>query len=835
MKNLFFSLFVFLSFFQLKSQPRQFEIRGIGGGGALFSPAVSPFDAQKIWMACDMTELFFTENGGLSWDFYDFRDFVSHTHSPVNFTSDPNLLYALRTSFRDGLVSPAKSTNGGQSWQPLANPQPDGLIYLFADPQHTQRLLASDWSRLYFSNDGGQSWQSRYDDNTGNLYIAGVFWDGQDIFVATYYGLLVSHNGGQSFQIETIGGMPANVSFASFTGAKQGGQRQFYAIAADKADLYPTVPSYDYTYGYDNIYRLQYGGASGWQAIGSSFDSNLKFLKVAASGTTADTIYAAGTDTDNSFPIVYKSTDKGANWSEIFKTQNNQNISTGYCGFGGDENWWYAEAPIGFAVQNGNSDVLLFTDFGFAHKSTDGGLSWKQLYVNPATENPAGSATPKGKFYQSNGLENTSSWWLEWTDAQTVFAAYTDIGGMYSNDGGLSWSFDKVDRDQNSTYHFLRHPQRNLLYAANSSVHDMYQSTYLQDGRIDGGRGRILFSQNGGSTWQLLHDFAHPVMYMAIDPNNPNVMYASVVHSSEGGIYKTSNLDAGAASVWTKLPNPPRTEGHPLIVKVLKDGSLLCSFSGRRAPDFTASSGVFWSNNGGQNWSDRSHPDMQYWTKDVIVDPHDPAENTWYAGVFSGWGGAANDKGGLFKTTDRGQTWTKMLSLFRVESCAIDPGNQNVMYVTTEDEGLWYTDNLRTANPEFRQLEKYKFQHPVRVFFNPFKNGEVWVSSFGNGLAVGAVTTGFEGEIQTAHFTAKVFPNPARKRLILDVQNFAASNMKLEITDVFGKILETRRHQFSTVETSNRIDWDISRLPAGIYFFKISDRQGSRVLKFVKD
>src|SRR5690606_16638858 len=100
MKNLFFSLFVFLSFFQLKSQPRQFEIRGIGGGGALFSPAVSPFDAQKIWMACDMTELFFTENGGLSWDFYDFRDFVSHTYSPVNFTSDPNLLYALRTSFR---------------------------------------------------------------------------------------------------------------------------------------------------------------------------------------------------------------------------------------------------------------------------------------------------------------------------------------------------------------------------------------------------------------------------------------------------------------------------------------------------------------------------------------------------------------------------------------------------------------------------------------------------------------------------------------------------------------------------------------------------------------
>ncbi|HMR44732.1 MAG TPA: T9SS type A sorting domain-containing protein, partial [Saprospiraceae bacterium] len=103
------------------------------------------------------------------------------------------------------------------------------------------------------------------------------------------------------------------------------------------------------------------------------------------------------------------------------------------------------------------------------------------------------------------------------------------------------------------------------------------------------------------------------------------------------------------------------------------------------------------------------------------------------------------------------------------------------------------------------------------------------------GLAVGAMTTGFEEATQNAHFTAHLFPNPAGERLILNVQNFAASNIKLEITDVFGKILETRRHEFSTAEISNRIDWDIYRLPAGIYFLRIYDRQVSKVLKFVKN
>ena len=62
------------------------------------------------------------------------------------------------------------------------------------------------------------------------------------------------------------------------------------------------------------------------------------------------------------------------------------------------------------------------------------------------------------------------------------------------------------------------------------------------------------------------------------------------------------------------------------------------------------------------------------------------------------------------------------------------------MYVATEDQGLWYTDNRRSALPTFIQLSGYPFRFPSRVFFNPFDANEIWVTSFGNGMRLGRVS-----------------------------------------------------------------------------------------------
>jgi hypothetical protein len=207
-----------------------------------------------------------------------------------------------------------------------------------------------------------------------------------------------------------------------------------------------------------------------------------------------------------------------------------------------------------------------------------------------------------------------------------------------------------------------------------------------------------------------------------------------------GGIYVSSNIQNGASSTWAKVAaNPPRTQGHPYTIAVLNDGALVVTYSGRRNSSgaFTDSSGVFISTNGGSSWTDRSASGMHYWTKDLVVDPGDAAQNTWYVGVFSGWGGPPNGLGGLYKTADRGQHWSRILSLDRVESCTISPASASEMVVTTEAEGLWMTSDLTAVSPTFSQVTGYPFAHPLRVFYDPYHADQLWVTSFGYGLCLG--------------------------------------------------------------------------------------------------
>jgi hypothetical protein len=122
------------------------------------------------------------------------------------------------------------------------------------------------------------------------------------------------------------------------------------------------------------------------------------------------------------------------------------------------------------------------------------------------------------------------------------------------------------------------------------------------------------------------------------------------------------------------------------------------------------------------------------------VDPHDPAQATWYAGVWGEWGSSAG-LGGLYVTTNRGVTWTRVTSdLKAVGSCTINPVDADELYLTTEDQGLWHSMNRRAPSPVFAQLSGYPFRFPSRVFFNPYDANEVWVTSFGNGMRLGRVS-----------------------------------------------------------------------------------------------
>lgn len=739
----------------LLSGVTNWEPRGPGGGGALFGPAFNPHDAGEIYISSDMSQVFRSRDGGATWHDVDFRQLQGGPHTEIVFTNDPNIVYALDSTSLNGADAHrvSRSSDGGQHWTRMSDPTESGdLLKLVVDPSHPDRIIVSDYKRMWVSQDGGQTFVAGFSTESGNgLRISGSFFDGDTVYLGTNLGLLISHDGAATFALSPIQ-VPAGEAILSFAGAQQNGVTRFMAITGKAGAVEPLLPNSDYAV-FQHVYRMDVGDAA-WTRFDGTFQ--VEYLNgdvsdafptfVQMTPNNIDVAYLGGGSYGGG-PVVFKTTDGGQSWSSVFHTARNENIATGWAGVGGAKTWHFAENAMGFAVSPTNPDRVIVTDFGFAHLTTDGGATWQALYVNSDDRHSTGELIDPNQPTRSSGLDNTSTWHLAWSDPLHVFGAYTDISGSISSDAGKSWSFGYSGQDLNSMYRLAVHPTTGVMYAATSSVHDLYETPYLKDSRIDNGTGRILFSMDSGVTWQVLHDFGRPVVWVELDPNNPNRMFASVVHgqggkSSSGGVWVSDNIQAGVASKWRKLKNPPRTQGHPLSIQVLNDGTLVATYSARinerGTTGFTASSGVFVSTNGGKSWLDRSDPGMTFYTKDLTVDPHDPTQNTWYAAVWNGYGNAPADVGGLYRTTDRGLTWTRVFSeAGRVASATVNPNDRNQLYLTTEDDGLWITNNLRDTQPTFTQDAAYPFKHPQRVVFNPFNADEVWVTSFGSGLQVG--------------------------------------------------------------------------------------------------
>ena len=728
--------------------PLKWSVHGIGGGGAMYSPTINPGNPAEMAVACDMSPQFATLDAGKTWTRFDFRQLQSGHECAIRFTKDPNIRWAINYSTEEGsdLVRPKHSIDGGKTWQflaPSAWPKSRTAYSLYADYNNPDRAFVSaEYSELWVTLDGGKTFEKKLtspDKNSG-LHIAGLFADGNNIYLGLNDGLYLSTDGGKSFAKSPADGIPAGTFISSFAGGKSGEKTRLYAVVQKNG--WAGITGADHG-GFTGIYTLEPGQKSWTKKVtGLAPTAAPFFVRMAAND--ADTAYVAGGSTyPRSGPCVFKTVDGGGTWTDVFQTDKNKNISTAWAGEGGDFQWSFPEYALGFDVCGLDKNSLIVTDLGCAHASADGGKTWHAVYTSLTMPRALGAAPP-GEPYIGNGMEVTSIWQVLWFDPANLLACATDIKGFRSTDGGKSWSFKYTGHNLNTMYRAVTVGK--TTFAATSSIHDLYESTYLMDNRIDGGHGGVLETTDNGATWKPVGTLSKPVIWVAADASH---VYAAVVSSKEGGIYATADAAKGAAAKWTKLANPPRTEGHPYNIHTLADGALVCTYSGRRVGNnFTASSGVFLSTDGGTTWDDRTDPRMQFWTKDLVLDPADKSQNTWYAGVFFAWGKAGGTgKNGLYRTTDRGKSWTLLADsslspsgVLNVESCTLDPAHPDHLYFTTEGDGLFFSDNIRAAKPVFKQVESYGFKHPMRVEFNPNKPSEMWVTSFGNAISVGDTT-----------------------------------------------------------------------------------------------
>lgn len=827
------SLFCLFSSAQINS----FQSRGIGGGGALFACAINPSNTSEYYISCDMGELFHTTNFGNSYDQVHFKQLIGGHNSKVCFTSSVGLLYSV--SYANNMVLPMKSTDNGVTWNALSG-NPDNSEETFsidADYNNPNRVIISYYGEIFFSSNGGNTFTSIHtatNSGAGNV-VGGVFWDNTNIYIGTNDGLLVSTNAGTSWSTSTITGIPAGDRIWSFAGAKSGGTTRLFCLTANAGDIYVGVVGSDYYNFAKGVYSCDYGSGN-WVAKNTGINYASDFpMFVGMATNDINTVYLAGSNSTG-YPDVLKTTNAGTNWAHVFTTASNSNIVTGWSGLGGDRGWGYGECAFGLAVAANDPTKVMFGDFGFVHKTTNGGTSWQQGYVDPASQNTMNVNTPTGKNYISSGIENTTCWQVHWNSASSLWSCFSDIKGIRSTDAGNSWSFNYTGHAANSMYRVAQHSNGNL-FAATSNIHDMYQSTRLQDAILDGAdaEGKVLYSTNGGAAWQNVHTFGHPVFWIALDPNNVNRAYASVIHYNSGagvgGIYICNDLNNLATSNWTLLPNPPRTEKHPASINVLNDGKMVATYSGRRNSGgaFTASSGVFIYDPALNSWTDVSHTGMYYWTKDLVVDPNDALQNTWYACVFSGWGGPPNGLGGVYKTTNRGTSWTKLTNITdidRATSLTFNPSNANQVYITGEACGLWMSNNINAATPTFSMVQNYPFQQPERVFFNPFNAQEVWVTSFGNGMKTGTIstTTGML-DFGSKEDEIIIYPNPASEKISVLLKSGVEKSSYI-IMDITG-----REVLFGSISNQNQ-EINTSALSKGVYVLHVKNSKTTFTKKF---
>ncbi|HKJ42963.1 MAG TPA: hypothetical protein VKA27_12795, partial [Sunxiuqinia sp.] len=121
--------------------------------------------------------------------------------------------------------------------------------------------------------------------------------------------------------------------------------------------------------------------------------------------------------------------------------------------------------------------------------------------------------------------------------------------------------------------------------------------------------------------------------------------------------------------------------------------------------------GVYKSEDGGQSWKNMGLENSCH-IGGIVVDPKDP--NTVYVAAYGSLR-KANDERGIFKTTDGGKTWEKVLFVSKYTGCFeihMDPRFNNVLYAV--------------AHQRMRKLFTGVSGGPESGIYRSTDSGETW-------------------------------------------------------------------------------------------------------------
>jgi photosystem II stability/assembly factor-like uncharacterized protein len=731
---------------------------GSGGGGAMFNPAVSPFNTDYAYVACDMTGSFVTYNGGDSWRMFSLRGPVSFfVFDPV----DSNIVYA-------NSIALFKSTDMGNTWN-ILYPAPSEItgfigkgdhaeeriitndsthrqvLALAVDPDNSMKLHAAisidNVVGYYFSDDQGGNWMKERELESGvkNIYIVQSSPpDDRTIYITGKNSVTVREKGNW----KTNPG-PSNVrKLNEFAGGFDKSNNKFiiYAISGKSYFNPEGDPS--------GIYYTEDGGIS-WE---NRQDGLIKLRKaitdypewrcISTSALHPEVMYVsyAGLKIKNDTTCigVAKSEDSGKTWKLVWKDRMNKGgdlYSSNYKKGWIDERYGptWGENPFSIAVSPSDPDVCYTTDFGRTIKTQNGGKTWEQLYTNKK----------EGAGWVSRGLEVTTGYSVVFDpfDIKHLFIANTDIGLMESEDGGESWMSATINNGIprkwiNSTYWLTFDKEvKGRAWAVMSDVHDLPRPKMWRRNGISGYEGGILFTEDSGKSWKpVSSDIGEAAFtHILIDPSSNKEARTLYACAFGKGVYKS--VDGGRS--WTQKNNG--IEGREpfawRIVKNEKTGTLFLIVC-RRSDDSSIGNdmdgAIYRSEDGAETWIKMTLP---VGTNGPMSLVNDPVKTDRL--IMSAWGRRTSGKftpdtgGGIFMSKDKGKTWKHVLDKDQhIHDITFDARNNTYYACGFNGSAYRSEDRGKTWN----RIKGYNFKWGKRVEPDPRDPEKIFIVTFGGGV-----------------------------------------------------------------------------------------------------
>ncbi len=619
-------------------------------GGSVQTLTVAASDPRTLYASLNAAGLFRSADGGLTWT-------PIHAGTALsNVAVDPSRPATIYTYFDPGGLQ--KSTDGGGHWTPLTI-QVSAVTALAVDPARPTRVYAGTSAQgVWRSTDAGASWQpARVNLSPGDARVVfqlAVPKAGGIVYAATDAGVFKSTDGALTWRSASQG-LPAGTVFV--LAAAPSDPKRVYASLLNSRTVYRTTnggaswqraallpPAPPGAGNRDKVtalavspgspgtvwagtllsglFRTADGGAH-WTGAGLP-PQEAGVPAVAVAPSSPRTIYAGVTAAGADLGGVFASADAGASWSRrnqgldgldahaVAAPPDSQAVL--YAGLenqglfrSGNQGRRWARVALPGAPASGTplADVEIAPSspatvyalaLSWLWRSTDAGASWIEAYAYPDG--------PDLQFLRVDPADPFRLW------GSTGFSPFGSAGIplLRSTDGGDTWSIAAAPN--------LGCVVADLQFAP-SSPSTLYEGGAKSDSfSCQSTQASLFRSTDGGATWTEADAglAAHSVTALAVDPLDPQVVYAGTGHdyfpNSGDGVWKTT--DGGAS--WSRAGEA--LQGRTITALAISPvvGVVWAAAGGA----------VFRSQDGGATWSDRTDGLQAATVYQLRIDPAEP-------------------------------------------------------------------------------------------------------------------------------------------------------------------------------------------------------------------